>query len=137
VRASIEIKLRRISFKSNEIDHCPGVFMLFGAFLTPQPGFLITVAIGGGGSLSGNVDSTGAIFGDCITSVAASAPAVSVPTIRSWMLLVLVALWLSASGGYLQRGRRGSLSMIADCAKSEATRSCPGTAVHRGATQKP
>jgi Concanavalin A-like lectin/glucanases superfamily len=71
--------------------------------LTAARGFVIAGASGCGGSLVGNVFTTGPINGDCTISVTAAAQAVQVPMASDWTLLALAVLLLMASFAYLRR----------------------------------
>jgi hypothetical protein len=64
--------------------------------LTPISGFVITGASGCGGTLVGNVFTTGPITGACSINVTASAIFVPVPTLAGWLQVMLAAMLLGA-----------------------------------------
>ncbi len=73
--------------------------------LTAANGFTILGASGCGGSLVGNVYTTGAISGACTITVASAANSIPVPTLSAWLQLLLAGLLLAGAGIYLIRQR--------------------------------
>lgn len=76
--------------------------------LTPQNGFSIIGASGCGGSLVGNVFTTGPINGACTITVATVADSIPVPTLAAWLQLLLAILLLVAAGLYLSKPRNAA-----------------------------
>ncbi|MEQ1596053.1 MAG: LamG-like jellyroll fold domain-containing protein [Casimicrobium sp.] len=74
--------------------------------LTPQNGFSIIGASGCGGSLVGNVFTTGPINGACTITVATVADSIPVPTLGAWLQLLLAGLLFAGAGVYLTKSRR-------------------------------
>lgn len=74
--------------------------------LTPQNGFTIIGASGCGGTLVGNVYTTGPINGACTITVASAADSIPVPTLAAWLQLLLAGLLFAGAGVYLTKSRR-------------------------------
>ncbi len=74
--------------------------------LTPQNGFSIIGASGCGGTLVGNVFTTGPINGACTITVATVADSIPVPTLGAWLQLLLAGLLFAGAGVYLTKSRR-------------------------------